>query len=285
MHTISRGKETAVQCSKCAADLSDGAQVCANCGQPVTALVPSAAAPPAVVLICSQCGAKLPEDAQFCHKCGHTVAPTAESALVPGHPVVAEVLPPPVLRRPHKQRWVPWVVLAGFVLVLLWLLTSDNSLAQQVQELAGLKHDEAVLDTPFPVAPGRFQDYKFSLPEGSVNVGVVGQFAVSGEGPSQAGKAKAADNDIEVYLLTEPAFAVWQKGYATDSIYESGRLVQGTVQVDLPPGAGVYYLVFSNKFAPKTTKSVHATISLRYRSWLPESMRRVKTRVLNWIDI
>src|SRR6202007_694383 len=107
---------------------------------------------------------------------------------------------------------------------------------------------------------------------------IVGQFTASS--PEKKGattkpaKPDADDSDIEVYVLSEPAFAVWQNGYATSSVYESGRVKQGTMQADLPNCAGVYSLVFSNKFSPKTAKSVSSTVVLRYKSWLPESLRR-----------
>jgi len=47
----------------------------------------------------------------------------------------------------------------------------------------------------------------------------------------------------------------------------------------------VYYLIFSNKFSPKTAKSVNATVLLRYKSWLPDSVRRMKERFWNWVGL
>ena len=91
------------------------------------------------------------------------------------------------------------------------------------------------------------------------------------------------DNGIEVYVLTDSAFTVWQNGYATSSIYESGKVAEGTVQAEIPAGAGIYYLVFSNKSAPKTPKSIHATVLLRYKSWLPDWFRRMKGRFWDWV--
>ena len=96
---------------------------------------------------------------------------------------------------------------------------------------------------------------------------------------------KEGDNNIEVSVLSEPAFTIWQNGYATSTIYESGRVAQGTVQADVPAGAGIYYLVFSNKLSPKTPKTVHANVLLRYKSWLPEWFRRMKGRLWNWLGL
>ena len=129
---------------------------------------------------------------------------------------------------------------------------------------------------------------------------IVGQFTVCGRKPSSgredrqgsngqrqecSDKDSDVDNSIEVYVLTDPAFTVWQNGYATSSLYESGKVAEGTVQAEIPAGAGIYYLVFSNKSAPKTPKNVHATVLLRYKSWLPESFRRMKDRFWNWIGL
>lgn len=162
-----------------------------------------------------------------------------------------------------------------------WLATSSNPFAQGIQELVGNKHDQAILDTPFSISPHNFRYYKFTLPEGSTNVAIVGDFSSSVEPENRKHdartQAKDADLGIEVYVLSESAFAIWQTGYATSSIFESGRVLEGKVQGDLPAGAGVYYLVFSNKFASRTSKRITATVLLHYKSWLPDWLRRMKS--------
>lgn len=236
-----------------------------------------------VILGCSKCGATLPDEAQYCLKCGNPVS------LPPKEPVAVETVPEPIDATPRikKGRIVLWVFLGLFLGGILWAATSDNPFAQGVQELVGWKHDQTVLDTPFTVGPHNFRYYKFDLPEGSVNVAIIGQFTANATDKKSA-KPKDGDtddNDVEVYVLSEPAFAVWQNGYATSSVYESGRVSQGTMQSELPAGAGVYYLIFSNKFSTKTAKSVNASVLLRYKSWLPESFRRIKERFWNWVGL
>lgn len=244
----------------------------------------SATPPSAKVLLgCAKCGASLPDEAQFCLKCGKPVS------LPPKSPAVVEALPPEI-RQPRRTRpvlvGILFAVLAGLI---FWVGMSDSPSAQQVQEFVGWKHDRIILDAPFSVGPHTFRYYKFALPEGSVNVAIVGQFTsaadTSNPGIRRDGKAKKEDldNNIEVYVLTDSAFTVWQNGYATSSLYESGKVTGGSVQADVPAGAGIYYLVFSNKSAPKTPKSVHATVLLRYKSWLPEWFRVMKGRLLDWI--
>ncbi len=230
--------------------------------------------PTNVLLGCSHCGATLPDGAQFCLKCGKPVA---------AGPSASKVGAPARVRKPRNRRgaWL-WGVVLLLAAVSLWVATSDSSAAQRLQASVGLKQDRIILDSSFTVGPHTFRYYKFALPEGSVNVAVVGQFTSAVD--SQSGKKTSSDSDstIEVSILTDSAFTVWQNGYATSSLYESGKIVEGMVQADVPAGAGIYYLVFSNKAAPKTAKSIHANVLLHYRSWLPDSVRRWKARVLDW---
>ena len=238
-----------------------------------------------VILGCSKCGATLPDEAQFCLKCGKPVSvPLKEPVRIEG-PVVELATP-----RVKKRRILLWVLLGLLLGTFLWAATSDSASAQGIQELVGWKHDQTILDAPFSVSAHNFRYYKFDLPEGSTNVSIVGQFTASSsekktEAPKSRVTGESEDNDVEVYVLGEAAFAVWQNGYATSSVYESSRVSQGTMQADLPAGAGVYYLIFSNKFSPKTVKSVNATVLLRYKSWLPESFRRTKERFWNWVGL
>lgn len=260
----------------------------------------SATPPPAKVLLgCSKCGASLPDEAQFCLKCGKPVSSPPKS------PALVDSPPLEVIARPRpKRRWLLWTLLAILAGVIAWALISDSTGAQQVQEFVGFKQDRIILDSAFSVGPHTFRYYKFALPEGSVNVAVVGQFTSAADSqtagnrknqPGDKSKAKASDeanaknndnaNGIQALVLTEPAFTVWQNGYATSSLYDSGNVAEDTVQADIPAGAGIYYLVFSNKSSPKTPKAVHATVLLRYKSWLPNWVRRMKGRFLDWVGL
>ena len=258
----------------------------------------SATPPTAKVLLgCSKCGASLPDEAQFCLKCGKPVSSPPKSPAVVEPPPAIEIVRP----RP-KRRWLLWIVLVILAAGALWTVISDSTAAQEVQEFVGFKQDRTILDSAFTVGPHTFRYYKFALPEGSVNVAVVGQFTAAADSQSTGNRKsqpsdkndknndknnKALDTDtgIQAYVLTEPAFTVWQNGYATSSLYDSGNVAEGAVQADIPAGAGIYYLVFSNKSAPKTSKAVHATVVLRYKSWLPNWVRRMKGRFLDWVGL
>jgi hypothetical protein len=232
-----------------------------------------------VILGCSQCGATLPDGAQFCLQCGKPVAMPPKNPPASEEPVI-EISP-----FKKKRHWGRWIALMLLLAAIVWVIASDNPFAQGVQELAGFKHDQSIMASPFTVTAHNLRYYKFSLPEGSTNVAIVGEFTAKADRKGSAADLNDSGDNIEVYVLSEAAFAVWQKGYAASSVYESGRVPQGTMQADLPAGAGIYYLIFSNRFSPKTAKSVNATVSLRYKSWLPEWFRKIKGRLWNWLGL
>ncbi len=194
----------------------------------------SATQPTATVLLgCSKCGASLPDEAQFCLKCGKPVSAPAKSPAIRDSAVHLSASKPP-----RKWRGFLWALLAILFAVILWAATSDSTGAQQLQGFVGLKQDRSILDSSFSVGAHTFRYYKFSLPEGSVNVAVVGQFnstadsEAAGNRKAQTGKSNKSkdtdvDNSIEVYVLTDSAFTVWQNGYGTSSLYASGKVEEG----------------------------------------------------------
>jgi len=195
---------------------------------------------------------------------------------------------PAVVRPPGRKRhYVLWTIFVLLVGIFLWLATSSNPFAEGIQELAGNRHDQAVVDSPFSVSAKNFRYYKFTLPEASTDVAIVGDFTVQPDAGGRKNDSKRAspqpDNAIEVYVLSESSFAIWQTGYGTSSVFESGRVPQGKIAADLPPGAGVYYLVFNNEFSPSMAKKVDATAVLHYKSWIPGWLRQLNGELRSWI--
>jgi hypothetical protein len=165
------------------------------------------------------------------------------------------------------------MLLAILVGAVLWISISDGPVAQEVRELAGVKPDHIIVDSTFSVGAHTFRYYKFSLPEGTANAAVVGQFKSTPANPAVTNN----DSGIEAYVLTESAFTAWRTGAASSSLYDSGIIAESALHADIPPGAGIYYLVFSNKSSPTTPKAVHATVVVRYKSWLPDWLRHRKS--------
>jgi hypothetical protein len=177
-------------------------------------------------------------------------------------------------------------VVAGVLLAaIVWAATSDDPFAQSVQEVAGWKHDQGVVDTSFSIAAHNFRYYKFALPQGSMHVSIVGQFSASADARTGKAAVPNPDSNLEVYVMSEAAFVAWQNGYNGTNVYESGRVSHGSLQAELPDGAGIYYLIFNNKFAPSTVKRVNADVLLRYKNWLPEFFRRASERFWNWLGL
>lgn len=82
---------------------------------------------------------------------------------------------------------------------------------------------------------------------------VVGNFSVSG----------GSKNDIEVLLLNEEQFNLFNKGQRTATVYSSGKASQGQIRLGISE-PGTYYFVLSNIFSLVSTKYVTAEVELRY---------------------
>jgi len=235
------------------------------------------------VLLCSQCGKSLPDGSQFCLSCGPSG--TANSAALV--PVQRSGLRRAQLLPARRQiRLVPWLLVLVLLGALFWAATSENPAVQQVQEFIHWSHAETIVDGTLPVNPRSFSSSKFTVPAGTQSVTITGEFSVAAGGGREAGKSKASghDTDIEAYVLTDAAFAVWSSGYSTQTQYESGSVATATIDAPLPAGGGVYHLVFSNKNSPRA-KTVHANVLLRYKNWFPATLVRMKDQFWSWIGL
>jgi hypothetical protein len=150
---------------------------------------------------------------------------------------------------------------------------TDSPLASQLKSYLTTAHAETITDGSIAIKPHGFASLKVTVPEGAIDVDVSGRFEASGR----------ADNDVQVLLLTEGEFAVWQSGYATSPFYDSGKVAKADMQALLPSKAGEYYLVFSNK-PSRVEKTVHVAAGLRYDTWLPDSVVTLKQKVLGWFE-
>jgi zinc-ribbon domain len=222
--------------------------------------------------VCSSCGTRLPDGSQFCLQCGQFVSPDPNVLIVD-----AERISPPAKPRKtgSKRRIVAGAFLLAFAAAASWLAMSDAGPAQQLREDIIGYREQNIADTPLLVNPRGYSYYKFTVPPGAVKVLISGQFDATG----------ASENTVEASLLTDSALVLWRNGYSTGKYYESGRVTQGTINTELPSGAGVYYLLFDNRFSPKASKTIHATVLLRYKRWLPEPILAVKDKLWDWLGL
>jgi hypothetical protein len=187
----------------------------------------------------------------------------------------AAAIPPTLSRANQRRRITIWLILLVLLGAGSWVLFGEDPYAQEVRDDVTGAETQTIVETPFSVKAHSFSYFKFTVPPGAVSVTVTGPFSAEGD----------PDNNIEAYILTDSAFVLWSKGYATSTHYESGKVTQGSMNVELPTGAGIYYLVFDNKFSPKAAKTIHATALLHYKTWIPEWLLRMKDRFWNSLGI
>ena len=185
----------------------------------------------------------------------------------------------------RKRHFFRWIFFAWLLAAIVWVASSANPFAQGLREIGGDKPDQAILQRTFSVSPRSFRYYTFTLPESSSHVALVGEFTAQDEGGKGASPdpAESAAAGIELFVLSEAAFAIWQKGGSPTSVYDSGRLSHSKVHAELPSGPGVYYLVFSNRVSPSGASNVHASLQLHSKSWIPDWIRHLSTRApVSW---
>ncbi len=235
-------------------------------------------------LACTNCGVNLPEGSQFCLKCGQALPATEASTAIefPATVVMSSRSLPRETARPRPQRRqrpriFVWLLVLMLAFGMWWATSGDIPAAQQLQKLFTTSQTEAIIPATLSVSPHSFSAYKFTVPASASNVVVSGQFKATGGSPNgRSTTGGATNNEVEVHVLADAAFATWQSGYSTNTYYSSGRVSQGEINAVLPAGAGTYYVVFNNKFSPRMAKSVQADVNLRYSRWLPDWMLKLK---------
>jgi hypothetical protein len=155
-------------------------------------------------------------------------------------------------------------ILLGILLTLVvvfWIVSQSNSsnsrpIVQQIRQVVPLPQPRvmALVDTAFTLNATQGTHWNFTVPPSATDVRVEGTFSASG----------GTGNDVEVYLLNDDEFVNWQNHHAVSTLYNSGRMTQGTLNVVLPSGAENYHLVFSNQFSLFSPKAVRASIRLHY---------------------
>ena len=265
-------------CSRCGVSLAEGAQFCVDCGHMVEERLPGSPAS-ATVVVCGKCSQAIFPGAHFCSHCGHPApSPTVVSVANSGAGAAAAVVAYDAAYLPTRQP-VAWGKIALLAVVLAiggaiaWLVTTDSPVTSQLKSYLTTAHAETITDGSIAIKPHGFAAYRIAVPEGAIDVGLTGQFEASGR----------ADDDVEILVLTDSEFVVWQSDYATSPFYDSGKVAKADMQASLPSRAGTYYLVLSNK-PSRVEKTVHVTAGLRYNTWVPDSLIYVKQKVWAWFE-
>lgn len=117
---------------------------------------------------------------------------------------------------------------------------------------------KTIVKEQFAVGPGRYNVYKIDVNLWLLAGKLSGVFNAYG----------GTGNDIEVFIVDENGYALWQKGNAVFTYYSSGRVSSGSIDVSL--SKGIYYMVFSNIFSIFSTKTVLADIYLYLPIGMPQ---------------
>lgn len=96
--------------------------------------------------------------------------------------------------------------------------------------------------------------FKLDVPAKASSVALLGNFTASGRG----------GNTIEAFVFSETDYVNWQNNQQADPFYSSGKVTMGTIDANLPPGPGSYYLVFNNKFSVLAPKTIRLNAKLTY---------------------
>jgi hypothetical protein len=130
-----------------------------------------------------------------------------------------------------------------------------NKNAGALDQLVKRQHTTTI-DKP-DLTVGSYNYFKLEVPTGATSVHLDGNFTASG----------GAGNDIEAYVLPESDFVNWQNHHAAKAFYNSGKVTVGNFSVNLPANAGIYYLVFDNRFSLFSKKEVEVKLMTTDLLW------------------
>jgi hypothetical protein len=192
-------------------------------------------------MFCRKCGTNMPDDSQFCMKCGQaqSVTSTAGGAAAAAAPAR---IPTPVEAPQQKHSFGVGALVLSVLLLLLvivWGVEQANihsplpAQSASIQQPPLQQHKQSTGSVAFTANAGGMTNYKFTVPAGASNVTVKGHFAATG----------GSGNDIQVVVVSEDEYVNWQNGHPTKTFYNSGRVTQDAVNINLPSDAATYYVL------------------------------------------
>jgi hypothetical protein len=173
----------------------------------------------------------------------------------------AAVAPARIPETPSKSTSTVLALLAiaGVLLFILLIYgystsrTSANQGASPIERLMKQQRVATIKNADLRVNALSYYSFTLDVPEGASSVLLHGSFTASG----------GAGNDIEVFVFAETDFVNWQNRHPSTSLYNSGKVTDGNLNVTLPT-AGKYFLVFSNRFGLLLPKTINVDAALTY---------------------
>ena len=212
-------------------------------------------------MFCHQCGANVSDNSRFCHNCGQAQSVNSATGAAAA---VAPAPTPTFAEAPNLQhsatKWILGLLLFFFACWGVWDITLHHVIVPSTAQSSASAqpqpqlHVQSTGDVALAVRAGDTQFYRLTVPAGAFNVSLKGHFVAAG----------GSGNDIEAYVVNEDEYVNLRNGHPAHTYYNSGKVTQDTLNVVLPPDAGTYYVVFTNKFSFLTAKAVQVNLSLQY---------------------
>lgn len=200
-------------------------------------------------MYCPKCGKEITAGSTFCLHCGVQIGGAAAQS--------------PSAKGRNPLLWALVAVLAGAV-GLFWYSSTggderretyqQDALRQMVAHPTYVPVVEDIASGSFTLPAGQIHEIRFIVDTDKVrNVRVAGRFSASG----------GSGNDVQVILADEDNYINWKNGHEANSLYGTGKVTRGTIDVSIPT-SGIYYLAFSNAFSGLSSKTVLAEVKLHY---------------------
>lgn len=138
-----------------------------------------------------------------------------------------------------------FIAIGVLVLAALGAFSGSESFVQQ--------HTQTIVNGTVTVVAGNYTAFKITIPSGATGARVTGSFTASG----------SLTTGIQVYVMDSSNFASWLNGHSFLAYYDSGRVMTGDIDAQVPV-SGTYYLVYSNLFSALASKTVVTAASLAY---------------------
>lgn len=135
------------------------------------------------------------------------------------------------------------LIVAGFVLVCNFYHPHPIS--------TPIPSNRILLNGTVTINSGASWSLPFIIPPNSYQIKVSGNFTVSGNN----------ENYIRAYIMNESSFMI--NGRYSGAVYDSGQVAAANINVALPNGGGIYYLMFDNVFS-NSQKEVDVQMNLSY---------------------
>lgn len=115
--------------------------------------------------------------------------------------------------------------------------------------------ENSIVDETPTIGPGEFVSYPFVV-DVSVMIGpfVTGAFDAS----------LNSEATMEILVLTEPNFELWQNATSYTAVFQSGQSVGGEFEIPIN-GSGTFYLIFSNRGDTTNERMAGVIASLVYQ--------------------